>query len=86
MIQYKGGDGSGKDKPIIILGPSNEREGVDAEFNYIERKYGDFEIGSQTFVDDGNKKYDIINIGYALNEKKKELWFDITDFYGKDEE
>jgi hypothetical protein len=53
MIQYKGGDGSSKEKAIIILGPSNEREGVEAEFNYIDRKCGDFEIESQAFVDDG---------------------------------
>jgi hypothetical protein len=86
MIQYRGGNGSSKEKAVIILGPSNEREGVDAEFNYIERKYGYFEIESQTFLDEGDKKYDIINISYALNEKKKELWFDITDFYGRDEE
>ncbi|QQS37138.1 MAG: hypothetical protein IPM56_04070 [Ignavibacteriales bacterium] len=81
MIQFKGGDGSGKNEAIIILGPNNEREGVDAEYDYIERKFGDFEIESQTFIDDGDKQYDMMNISYALNEKKKELWFDISDFY-----
>lgn len=86
MIQFKGGNGSSKEKAIIIHGVYTEWEGVDAEYNYMERKYGNFEIESQTFVDDGEKKYDIISISYALNEKKKELWFDITNFYGKEDE
>jgi hypothetical protein len=30
MIQIKGGNGSSKEKAIIILGANNEREGVDA--------------------------------------------------------
>ncbi len=85
MIQYRGGDGSGKEKAIIILGSSNEREGVDAEFDYIERKVGYFEIESQSFVDDGDKKYDCLKVE-GVTGKKAELWFDITDFYGKDEE
>jgi hypothetical protein len=84
MIQFKGGNGSSKEKAIIIHGVYTEWEGVDAEYNYLERKYGDFEIESQSFVDDGDKKYDNMHISYALNEKKKELWFDITNFYGRE--
>ena len=84
MIQIKGGNGSSKEKAIIIHGVYSEWERVDAEYNYLERKYGDFEIESQSFVDDGDKKYDNMNISYALNEKKKELWFDITNFYGRE--
>jgi len=84
MIQYKGGNGSSKEKAIIIHGAYREFEGVDAEFDYMERKFGDFEIESQTFVDEGDKQYDNMNISYALKGKKKELWFDITNFYGKD--
>ena len=30
MLQYRGGDGSSKEKAIIILGAENEFEGVDA--------------------------------------------------------
>jgi hypothetical protein len=84
MIQYNGGNGTSKEKAIIIHGIYTEWEGVDAEYDYMERKYGDFEIESQTFLDEGDKKYDNINISYALNGKKKEIWFDITDFYGRE--
>lgn len=84
MIQYKGGDGTSKEKAVIILRTESELEGVDAEYNYLERKYGDFEIESQTFVDDGNKKYDIMNITYHLGQKRRSIWFDVTDFYGRE--
>jgi hypothetical protein len=36
MIQYNGGDGSSKQKAIIIHGAKNEEEGVDAEYNFSE--------------------------------------------------
>ena len=85
MIQYKGGDGSSKEKAIIILGVDSELEGVDAEYDYIKRKYGYFEMDSQILLDEGDKQYDKMNISYAQG-KKKELWFDITEFYGKDSE
>ena len=83
MSLYRGRDGSSKDKAVIILGANTAREAIDVEYNYIESKVGYFEIGSQTCVDDGDKKYDNMNISYALNGNKKELWFDITDFYGR---
>ena len=83
MIQIKGGNGSAKEKAIRIVGAENEWEGIDAEFNYIQRKVGYFEIESQTFVDDGEKKYDCMNVS-GITGIKKELWFDITDCYGKD--
>lgn len=84
MLQYKGGNGSSKEKAIIIHGVYSEWEGVDAEYNYLERKYGDFEIESQSFVDDGDKKYDNMILSYSQNQKKANLWFDITNFYGRE--
>jgi len=80
MIKYKGGDGSIKGKAIIILGPNNEREGVDAEFTYIERKCGYFEIESQLFINDGNKQFDCLSIS-SVTGIIKDLWFDIRAFY-----
>jgi len=85
VIQIKGGDGSSKEKAIIILNAKNEEEGVDAEFNYIERKVGYFEIESQAFLDEGDRKYDRMKVVGVIG-KKKELWFDITDYYGKYDE
>jgi hypothetical protein len=83
MIQYKGGDGSSKEQAIIILGAANETAGVDAEYDYLESKYGVFEIESQTYIGDKDKSYDVLNIKLA-DGIREEIWFDITNFYGKD--
>lgn len=85
MIQIRGGNGSSKEKAIIILGAENEWQGIDVEYNCIERKVGYFEIESQTFLDEGDKKYDCMKVEGSTG-KKVELWFDITDFYGKEYE
>lgn len=84
MIQIKGGNGSSKEQAIIILGANNEREGVDVEYNYIERKVGYFEIESQVFLDEGDKKYDCMYVVGPVGNRE-ELWFEITDFYGRED-
>jgi len=83
MIQYKGEDGSSKEKAIIILDVEKEFEGVDIEYEYLENKYGEVEIESQTYIGDEDKSYDVLNIKLA-DGSKEEIWFDITDFYGKE--
>jgi hypothetical protein len=85
VIQIKGGNGSTKEKAIRIVGADTELKGIDAEFNYIERKVGYFEIESQAFLDEGTKKYDRMKV-VGITGKKKELWFDITDYYGEYDE
>ena len=85
MIQIKGGNGSTKEKAIRIIGADTELQGIDVEFNYMEGKVGYFEIESQAFLDEGDKKYDCMNV-VGVTGNKKELWFDITDYYGKEDE
>jgi hypothetical protein len=86
MIFYKGGDGPTKEKSVIILGAGNETEGIDAEYNWLEEKYGkqniNWELNSQELMDEGNKQYDLLRIKLPTGEMK-EIWFDITEFYGK---
>jgi hypothetical protein len=84
MLSYKGGDGSNQEKAIIILGANNELEGVDAEYNYIERKSGFFDIETQLFIDEGSRKFDCLKI-IGVNGNKREFWFDVTKFYGKED-
>jgi len=51
----------------------------------MEGKVGYFEIESQAFLDEGDKKYDCMNV-VGVTGNKKEFWFDITDYYGKEDE
>ena len=86
MIKLTGGNGSSKEQAIIILNAKTEREGVDAEYSYLEEILGEENIYwkflYQHFIDDGNKQYDILHID-VVDGAEKEFYFDITDFYGK---
>jgi len=88
-ILYKGvkmNNGLTKEEAIIILGAKDETEGVDAEYNWLEEKFGkqniSWEMNDQEVSDEGDKQYDILRIKFSAGEIK-EFWFDITDFYGK---
>ena len=72
MIKYKGGDGSNKEKAIIILANS-EYEGVNAEWDYLENNFGTWALENQTFLDEGDKKYDIKDITYHQGKKRSEV-------------
>lgn len=85
MIQYKRANGSSKEKAVIIVGIESELGGVDAQFEYIEYKCGFFEIESQSFLDEGDRQYDCLNV-LGVTVKKEELWFDVIDYYGMDDD
>ncbi len=89
MIQIKGGNGSSKEQAIIILGADSEIEGVDAEFLWLEEKYGEenieWEMIDQTLLEYGDKQFDVLKIKFR-NGDLEEFYFDITDYYGKDDD
>ena len=85
MIAYKSGNGSNKEEAVIILGAKDETEGVDAEYIWLEQKYGkaevDWEMNNQELIVEGNTQYDALGIKFPSGELK-EFWFNISDFYG----
>ena len=50
MIQYKGGNGSSKEKEVIILGAESELEGLDAEYDYLDNLLGDLRLMEQSVI------------------------------------
>jgi len=86
MITYKGGNGLDSRDAIIIIGAIDELEGIDAEYIWLEEKYGkqdiEWELLDQEFIDLDTIKYDLLKIKFQ-NGEIKEFWFDITDFYEK---
>jgi hypothetical protein len=86
MITYKGGNGLDTREAIIIIGAIDELEGIDAEYIWLEEKYGkqdlEWELLDQEFIDLDTIKYDLLKIKFQ-NGEIKEFWFDITDFYEK---
>ncbi|MBP7543429.1 MAG: hypothetical protein KA747_07470 [Ignavibacteriaceae bacterium] len=85
MLEYKGGDGQTKETAIKISGVENGNKGIEAEYNYLrlfsEYLEEEIKIVRQTLEHDGDKSYDLFLLQFEDGEQR-DLWFDITDFYG----
>ena len=85
MAKFIDDSGETIEESIIILA-KDEHEGVSAEYEYLEKKYGkqpdNWNRGFQRLIDKDNKAYDVIEIIFP-DGSKKEVFFNITDFYGK---
>ena len=79
MISIKGGNGNSLESAITILGASNNLDGISAEYKIIGKEW---KLVRQELHEKGDYKYDRLII---QNEQGfvTEIWFDITDFYGK---
>ncbi|MEI9912497.1 MAG: hypothetical protein WDO71_24295 [Bacteroidota bacterium] len=66
----------------IILKQKKERAGVDAEYKWLAENYPGYTRIRQSLKGKGEKYYDIITI--KTNDGGiKEIYFDITNFFGK---
>src|SRR6185295_7298281 len=81
-VKYEGGDGSSMEKAVIIKGAKNEQVGVDAEYAWLAKKYPGYKTDQQALMGDKGKKYDMLSVTTA-DGKKVEVYFDITDYFGK---
>ena len=68
-------NGLTKEEAIIILGAKDETEGVDAEYNWLEEKFGkqniSWELNDQELIDEGDA--DSICEMQRINENYEEL-------------
>jgi hypothetical protein len=76
-----GGDGSSFEKAIVIQEKS-EFKGIDAEYAWLKNNYPGYKMIKQSLVNHNKKPYDILTIKTADGETK-EIYFDISNFYGK---
>jgi hypothetical protein len=79
-ISYGGGAGSSFGTAITIKA-SNNFEGVKAEYAWIRKRLPGWRVVGQSLLTRGSKNYDVIEITKA--GKRKTLYFDITNFFGK---
>jgi hypothetical protein len=79
-IKILGGDGSTQKTAIKILGARSDAEGVDAEYRYLDKNYPSWVFDQQTLILDEDRQYDIMAI-ILPDGSRKEVWFDITEFY-----
>jgi len=89
MIKFRGGDGSSKEKAIIILGANSDLEGVEAEYEYLESIYEEqnveWRLNEQSLFIEDDKYYDVLRIEFR-NKKQATFWIDITNFYGLEDD
>ncbi len=74
-------DGSSYDKAVFIT-ETSESTGVHAEYDWIAKKYPGYKTRGQALSNYKGKPYDIIHITTA-DGKDMDVYFDISNFYGK---
>lgn len=86
-VIYIGGDGSSLEKAIIIKNAKTIKEGITAEYAYIEKELGQrgviWKPLEQCLVPDYSKYYDVIKVKFLNSNEIRYFWFDITKFFGK---
>jgi hypothetical protein len=66
----------------IVIHEKNEGSGVKAEYVWIRANLPGFRPGGQSLQSHNGKYYDIIHVGSASGEKR-DVYFDISEFFGK---
>jgi hypothetical protein len=74
-------DGSSFEKAIVI-NEKSESKGVDAEYAWLRQNYPGYHMERQSLTFNNGKSYDILKIKTAEG-KKKDVYFDISNFFGK---
>ena len=74
-------DGSGYEKAIII-DKTNESDGVAAEYKWLREHYPGYTMIRQSLQNKDNKPYDVLSIKTKDGENK-DIYFDISNFFGK---
>ena len=81
MVVISGGDGSSLNKAIIIS-DCNNTEGIKQEYIEITRRFGKHKLIRQILLENNNRLFDKLEIKLE-DDREIELYFDITNFFGK---
>lgn len=91
-LEYKGhvtfssSAGLSQDDAIVVMNAIDNSEGVDAEYYYLEQRYGerheDWDLISQALLDQRETIYDRMDLMLSSGSSVT-IYFDITDFFGK---
>ncbi|MEO0165140.1 MAG: hypothetical protein ABIL39_03275 [candidate division WOR-3 bacterium] len=86
MVKFIEKSGESFEEAIVILDASNHLEGVNAEYQYLAKRFGaqgrDWRLLTQSLIPHGRRQYDKIEIEFA-DQTKKAIFFDITSFFDK---
>jgi hypothetical protein len=86
MVKYEENSGKSMESAIRILDVSNSMEGIQAEYAYLSKMFGergkDWDLVMQALMEEGGKSYDMMTVKLS-DGAEKIVYFDITEFYGK---
>ena len=85
-ITFSNNNGESIDDAIIILNAQTDLEGVDAEYYYLEKRFGkkgtDWILDHQSLANEDGVYYDTLDITIS-DGRTLTIYFNITDFFGK---
>ena len=79
-MKVTGGDGSSIENAIIISECSNS-EGIAQEYSEVRQRFGNYKLIKQSLFSVDNRMYDKLEL--EMEGKQIEVFFDISDFFGK---
>jgi len=86
MAQYIERSGESTKEAIVVLDVESEREGVRAEYEYLEKIFGkqgeDWNLEMQYLLHENEMSYDLLEIRLS-DGTLKTIYFNITFFFGK---
>ena len=86
-IKLIGGSGNSINDAILITGAKDEKSGVDAENYLFEKSFGkkniDWKVLRHKVINKGDRVYELLWVQTKSPERKLEVYFDITEFFGK---
>lgn len=72
----------GSYETAVVIKEKSETAGVRAEYNWCAEHYPGYKTQRQALTNKNGKPYDILTIETA-DGSKKEVYFDISNFFGK---
>ena len=85
-ISFKGGPGDTPETAVVISGAPNSRIGIDAEYYFLEKIFGrpnvDWKLKRQSVLHVKGKVFDRMELELK-GGAKQDVYFDITEFFGK---
>ena len=65
----------------IVINKKTEKEGINAEYQWIREHYSNYHVVKQAIVYNDDKRFDVITIEIA-DGSNQDIYFDITKFFG----
>jgi hypothetical protein len=79
-ITFEGGDGSSKEKAVVVKGAPTGLLGIRAEYDWLKQNYPGYKRKSQALLPSGAKSYDVLAIEMP-DGKELSIYFDVSDIW-----